>query len=165
MKIKFDSAKDFLIKIQSRKHEKTNSSFSVDNSRKNILNLKILVCLDVSGSISPEQFAQFMSQIDQIKGLSTVKILETDSRVVAMYDYVVSHENKIARLKGGGGTEFSAAFDVAKKLNPDAILFMTDGFVFDKVEDPGIPTGWVLTHDGVIPYEFGVIAARLPQIQ
>jgi predicted metal-dependent peptidase len=65
---------------------------------------------------------------------------------------------------GGGGTAFTEAFSIARKINPDAILFMTDGFVSDHVKDPGIPTGWILTHDGEPPYNFGEVILKLPKI-
>lgn len=151
-------AKDFLYKIQK---EKDKGDLKITNikglDRKNVLNLKILIGVDVSGSISQHQFNQFMRQIDRIKGLSVVKVIEIDTRIVAMYDYFkVPARNRIAKLGGGGGTEFTEFFEVAKKIKPDAILFMTDGFVAgDRVSDPGIPTGWILTADGVKPYGFG----------
>lgn len=130
--------------------------------RKNVLDLKIVVCVDISGSISTKQFQQFMRQIDAIRGLSMVKVIETDTKVVAMYDYFKENKNRVVRLGGGGGTEFSEAFKWCKKLNPDAILFMTDGQVFDRVSDPGIPTGWILTQGGRKPYGFGKVVLELP---
>ena len=160
--MKIDGAKEFLYKIQENK--KSDESFSLSNDgRKNILDLKILVCLDISGSISPVQFKQFMAQVDLIKGLSTVKVLETDDKAVALYDYFKTKEKaRIIRILGGGGTAFTDAFNLAKKMEPDAVLFMTDGMVSDNVKDPGIPTGWILTHDGQIPYKFGDLVLKLP---
>lgn len=134
---------------------------SVLEDRKNVLDLNILVCLDVSGSISKTQFTQFMAQIEAIKGLSRVKIIEIDTKIVAFYDYFNGNFNKIARLRGGGGTEFSQAFIKAKELNPDAILFMTDGMVSKSVENPKIPTGWILTKNGKKPYTWGEVLVNL----
>lgn len=164
--MKFSSAKDFLYKIQKTKSNPEGTSLKLTQAgRKNVLDLKILVCLDVSGSISSTQFKQFMDQIDQIKGLSIVKVLETDDKVVALYNYEKKNEqSRVVRLLGGGGTAFTEAFSIARKINPDAILFMTDGFVSDNVKDPGIPTGWILTHDGETPYNFGEVILKLPKI-
>ena len=150
-------AKDFLYKIQKNKDKGDLKITNVKGlDRKNVLNLKILIGVDVSGSISQHQFNQFMRQIDRIKGLSVVKVIEIDTRIVSMYDYFkVPARNRIAKLGGGGGTEFTEFFEVAKKINPDAILFMTDGFVAGNIANPGIPTGWILTADGRKPYGFG----------
>lgn len=157
------SAKEFLYKVQNVKQKEGKSSSSKTSGRKNVLDLRILVCLDVSGSISVKQFKQFISQVDLIKGLSIVKILETDDKVTALYDYEKENDElRVIRLSGGGGTEFTEAFSLAKKLKPDAILFMTDGMVFGDVKDPKIPVGWVLTEGGQKPYNFGEVVLTLP---
>jgi len=164
MKNKENGVKDFLYDIQKEKLKKEKDKFikDVEDNRRNILNLKILVGVDISGSITPEQFKIFMQQLDLIRGLSVVKVIEIDTKITAMYDYYIGQNAKICRLQGGGGTEFHDAFEEAKKIKPDAILFMTDGDVFDSVKDPKIPTGWILTHDGVHPYGFGKVITKLP---
>jgi len=130
--------------------------------RKNVLDLNIAIGLDVSGSISRQDFNKFMAQLDAIKGLSRVKVIEVDTQVVAMYDYYKSGSGaKIARLGGGGGTVFAPAFAKFKQLKPDAILFMTDGDVAGECAAPGIPTGWIMTNDRPPPYGFGEVVVRL----
>lgn len=162
--IMMKDAKAFLYEIQKRKDPGGNaySNASLLADRKNVLDLKIVVMVDVSGSISARQFQQFMRQIDAIRGLSMVKVIETDTKVVAMYDYFKERKNRIVRLQGGGGTEFIPAFRAAKAMNPDCILTMTDGDIFDRVPDPGIPTGWILTHGGRKPFNFGKVVVELP---
>lgn len=158
------NAKEFLIKIQKKK-DIQNVQYglleSVIEERKNILDLNIAVGLDVSGSISRGEFNKFMAQLDAIKGLSRVKVIEVDTQIVAMYDYYKTKQNRIARLGGGGGTMFGPAFTKFKQLKPDAILFMTDGDVAGDVPDPGIPTGWIMTNNHAPPYGFGEVIVRL----
>lgn len=157
-------AKDFLIKIQKSKdmqNVQVGLLESVIEERKNVLDLNIAVGLDVSGSISRADFNKFMLQLDAIKGLSRVKVIEVDTQIVAMYDYYKTKQNRIARLGGGGGTMFGPAFAKFKQLNPDAILFMTDGDVAGHVPDPGIPTGWIMTNNRPPPYGFGDVIVRL----
>lgn len=157
------NTKDFLYKIQKNRNQ-AQAEIGITSDRKNILDLKILVCVDISGSISAEQYTQFMQQIDAIRGLSVVKVIEVDDRVVAYYDYFKTSQDEVMRLKGGGGTEFREAFEMAKKIKPDAILFMTDGYVTDICRDPEIPVGWVLTSHGVHPYGFGEVVLKLPAL-
>lgn len=159
-----NNAKDFLIKIQKGKSIKNIEQGILDSvleDRKNVLDLNIAVGLDVSGSISRADFHKFMAQLDAIKGLSRVKVIEIDTQIVAMYDYYKTKQNKIARLGGGGGTSFGPAFAKFKQLKPDAILFMTDGDVAGHVEEPGIPTGWIMTNNRPPPYGFGEVIVRL----
>jgi predicted metal-dependent peptidase len=158
------NARDFLIKIQKTKdmnNVKLGLLESEIEERKNVLDLNIAVGLDVSGSISHTDFNKFMAQLDAIRGLSRVKVIEVDTQIVAIYDYYKTKKNRIARLKGGGGTVFTSAFAKFKQLRPDAILFMTDGMVAGKVEDPGIPTGWIMTTNLPPPYGFGEVIVRL----
>lgn len=159
-----NNAKDFLVKIQKNKNIKNVEQGFLNKSleeRKNVLDLNIAVGLDVSGSISREDFHKFMLQLDAIKGLSRVKVIEIDTQIVAMYDYYKTKKNKIARLGGGGGTSFGPAFEKFKQLKPDAILFMTDGDVAGNVNDPKIPTGWIMTNHKSPPYGFGEVIVIL----
>ncbi len=162
--IKIKDARSFLAKIQKQKDQKkgfqSKSMLGLED-RKNVLDLNIAVGVDVSGSISREQFNQFMAQLNAIRGLSRVKVVEIDTEIVAMYDYFKSTKSRVIRLSGGGGTCFEKAFTKFIEIKPDAILFMTDGFVADTVENPNLPVGWILTHNGVKPYNFGEVVVKL----
>lgn len=162
--ISMKDAKAFLYDIQKNidPQDLAHGNTALAQDRKNVLDLKIVVIVDISGSISQRQFQQFMRQIDAIRGLSMVKVIETDTKVVAMYDYFKDRKNKVIRLQGGGGTEFIPAFRTAKEIKPNAILCLTDGAIFDRVPDPGIPTGWILTYGGQKPFNFGKVVVELP---
>lgn len=158
------NAKEFLVNIQKSKDTCSVSRGVLDaviEERKNVLDLNIAVGLDVSGSITRADFNKFMAQLDAIKGLSRVKVIEVDTEIVAMYDYFKASQNRVARLGGGGGTFFGHAFARFKELRPDAILFMTDGDVAGQVSDPGIPVGWIMTNSSSPPYGFGEVVVRL----
>lgn len=159
--------KEFLYEIQKKKKlaDTQNGNTSILSERKNVLDLKIVVCVDISGSISQRQFQQFMRQVDAIRGLSMVKVIETDTAVVAMYDYFKVDKSRIMRLGGGGGTDFREVFRVVKPMKPDAILFCTDLCVSGNVPDPGIPVGWIATHGASSnPFSFGKVVLQLPPV-
>lgn len=152
--------KEFLIEIQKKKNVAHIDPQLVEKillDRKNVLNLNILVCIDVSGSISRKQYTMFMQQLNHFKGLSRIKVIETDTKIVAMYDYCTVEPHKVVRLKGGGGTDFREAFNKANQMQPDALIFMTDGKTVNNVLEPTYPVGWYLTKNGSIPYDFGTL--------
>lgn len=134
--------KDFLYDIQEKNNLK--SSLMV-RERKNVLELKIVVLLDISGSISHENFTKFMFALDSIRGLSMIKVIEFEGDVVAVYDYYKTDQNEVMRLRGGGGTNFIPPFELARKMNPDAILVLSDLDSYDEPENPNIPTAAIVT--------------------
>ena len=156
-----NETRGFLYDIQGKKNLELPS---VIRDRKNVLDLKIVVLLDVSGSISKETYEAFMAQMDKIKGLSKVKVLEFSTEVVAMYDYYKTPQSEVMRLQGGGGTFFVPVFEAAKKLKPDAIILMTDGDNFDEdgLDNPKIPTGLVLTEGGKHNYNWMKLLTEVP---
>lgn len=161
---KEDTLKDFLYGVQKNKDRKdVNDGVLVKEKeeRKNILNLKIVVCVDISGSISTEQYNSFMSQLNKIRGMSMVKVIETDTKVCAVYDYYKSQHSRVVKLGGGGGTSFIDAFNLAKKCKPDAIVFLTDGDDDGQCQKPDIPVAWVVTAHGHAPYDWGKVVAKV----
>jgi predicted metal-dependent peptidase len=161
---KKDTLKDFLFDIQKKKplDPQADAVRIQAEERKNILNLKILVIVDISGSISLEQYNSFMSQLNKIRGLSMVKVIETDTKVVAMYDYYKGNHARIVKLGGGGGTDFFDAFQYGVKTNPDAIVCLTDGDESGRVHKPSdVPVAWVLTAHGHAPYQWGKVITKV----
>ena len=156
------SLRKFLYEVQQEKDslEKSKLSSQLDD-RKNILNLKIVVCVDVSGSISNEQYRSFMTSLDRIRGLSMIKVIETDTKVVSMYDYFKNRSGKIFSFPGGGGTDFKDAMAKAIRMKPDAIVWFTDGDDGGNLDDPKIPTAVVLTKDGSSMYEWMRVCSKI----
>lgn len=157
--------KDFLVNIQKTKRDSLSQiSSSVLEDRKNVLDLNILVVVDMSGSIGDAQFNQFMLQLNEIKGISRIKVAEYDDQVRALYDFTFLEQGrKIVRQDGSGGNYEPAVFTYIHKLKPDAVLFMTDGYVCSShVDNRGIPIGYILTANGRKPYNFGEVVITLP---
>jgi predicted metal-dependent peptidase len=147
------SLKEFLYKVQEEKDAKKQKEMTSQfNDRKNILNLKIIVIVDVSGSISNEQYKSFMKALDKIKGMSMIKVIETDTVIVSMYDFFKNRKGHIFSFKGGGGTDFVKAFEAAERMNGDAICLLSDGDDQGNVEEPKVPVGVVVTKNGHSPY-------------
>ena len=160
----FSDLPSFLGAIQDQKLKaKANKGLDmaqIEMERKNILDLNLVVGIDVSGSISRSMFHDFMVQLNEIKGMSRIKVVEIGDKVEAIYDFS-RPGSRIARLGGGGGNGEYIFFPLAKRLAPDAILYMTDGYC-THADNPGIPTGFILTASGVQPYGWGKVVGRLP---
>jgi len=163
--IKPDTLKEFLVGIQKDKDvdsEKKGLISGTEADRKNILNLKVVVCVDISGSISTEQYNSFMSQLRKIRGISQVMVIETDTRVCGMYNFDKTSPRQAVSLGGGGGTNFVLAFDKAQAMKPNCIVFLTDGDdEGDCTEPKDIPVAWVVTQRGHAPYKWGSEVARV----
>lgn len=162
----FNNLKGFLTGIQATKKSNLEAALTsqVAEDRKNVLDLNIMVVVDMSGSIGDAQFNQFMRQLNEIKGISRIKVAEYDDDVRALYDFTFLEQGRpIVRKDGTGGNYEPAVFKYINKLQPDAVLFMTDGHVCSNhIPNPGMPIGYILTNNGVKPYSFGEVVIQLP---
>lgn len=116
--------------------------------------LNLVVVIDSSGSIDTDTLNQFMAEIDRIhKTGATVTIMECDAQVhqVSKYD-----PKKKVEIKGRGGTDFSPAFKEAEKLNPDALVYFTDGEDYGETcKRPSYPVLWALMPKCGVRYDWG----------
>jgi len=75
---------------------------------------RLLVLVDVSGSISPKNLEEFFAEIEDISAGYTVDLVTFDAKVQTVNgEYVLAYRRgdwKAIRLKGRGGTSFVNAF-------------------------------------------------------
>ncbi|HOW87332.1 MAG TPA: VWA-like domain-containing protein [Candidatus Omnitrophota bacterium] len=120
--------------------------------------LKLLIGLDTSGSVSDRELALFFAEIEKIKALGMdITVAECDSKIGNVYRY----KTRPKAVSGRGGTSFRPVFDLAEKLRPDALLYLTDG-EGDYPERSKYSTLWCLTPDGNFSGKFGKVL-KLPQ--
>jgi predicted metal-dependent peptidase len=112
---------------------------------------EIAVALDISGSISDEEFKQAIKEV-----LSIVKnynheitIIECDNKIRRVYK-VKSAKDIKERINTRGGTKFTPLFDYANNKKVNLLVYFTDGKGEDKLEV--IPRGykilWVISGSG-----------------
>lgn len=112
---------------------------------------EIAVALDISGSISDEEFKQAIKEV-----LSIVKnynheitIIECDKEIKRVYK-VKSQKDVKERLNVRGGTKFSPVFEYANSKKTNLLVYFTDGKGEDRLEV--IPKGykilWVISGRG-----------------
>jgi len=115
--------------------------------------LKVVVCIDTSGSVSNTILANFSTEIIRIAKTHEVWVIEADRSVHAVYRF----RGPITSVSGRGGTCFIPALAEAERLKADLTIYMTDGY--GKVPDsaPRFPVIWCLTSHGVHPCNWGKV--------
>lgn len=110
---------------------------------------RLLVAVDTSGSIGPEEFAVFFNEIFHLwRAGAQVDVLEADTKVYRQYPFRgVTPE----LVSGRGGTDFNDALDQANRNRPDGLIYFTDGYAERPRIQPRIPVLWVIAPRGLEP--------------
>lgn len=112
-------------------------------------NSTLAVVVDTSGSIRDKELQDFATEIKAVAELA-------DKTVVLSCDAHVHEEVTLdkfsdvfssIKFKGGGGTDFTPAFKylLEKKIRPECLVFLTDGFGRFPDCAPNYPVIWCLT--------------------
>ncbi len=111
----------------------------------------IVVALDISGSISDEEFNQAMIEVFSIvKNYNhEVTIIECDSEIRRVYK-VKSVKDIKARINSRGGTKFTPVFEYANTKKINMLVYFTDGKGEEKLLSipKGYKTLWVISGRG-----------------
>ncbi|OHC68352.1 MAG: hypothetical protein A3H93_15210 [Rhodocyclales bacterium RIFCSPLOWO2_02_FULL_63_24] len=119
----------------------------------------IFVALDTSGSIADADLAQFVGELNAIKGTLPVRItlLACDAALAPDAPWVCEpwQELRLPRqFEGGGGTAFAPVFEwIAREAaHPDALVYFTDGEAeFPKLA-PHYPVLWLIKGKAPVPW-------------
>jgi predicted metal-dependent peptidase len=119
------------------------------------LSTQVLV-IDTSASISNEQLKAFVAEINAIKeeiGAENTYVLYCDARI-ARVDYFDEYAPVTLHPVGGGGTDFTPPFEWVRKqgLQPDVLIYFTDGYGAFPSDQPFYPVLWILTHPNKTPF-------------
>ncbi|MGH8661764.1 MAG: vWA domain-containing protein [Burkholderiales bacterium] len=119
----------------------------------------LCVALDTSGSIGADELAQFVSEIDAMKGQvrARVTLHACDERLDPRGPWEFQHWESIAlprEVGGGGGTSFVPVFDwiTAGRRRPDLLLYFTDAEGKFPREAPAFPVIWLVKGPGKVPW-------------
>jgi Uncharacterized protein conserved in bacteria len=112
---------------------------------------KIVVALDISGSISDEEFNQAITEVFNIvKNYDhEITIIECDSEIRRVYK-VKSVKDIKDRINISGGTKFTPVFEYANNNTVDLLVYFTDGLGEDKLLaiPKGYKTLWIISGRG-----------------
>jgi predicted metal-dependent peptidase len=112
---------------------------------------EIAVAIDISGSISDEEFKQAVKEVlNIVKNYNhEITILECDSEIRRAYK-VKSVIDVKDRVKKGGSTKFTPVFEYANKKKINLLVYFTDGKGETKLQT--IPRGykvlWIISGNG-----------------
>lgn len=128
--------------------------------------LKLQVAVDVSGSISDEEYKVFLNEIFAIaKNIGDVGVLEWDTQIQGHYK-VKGYKPNLTR-HGSGGTDPSEAIKWIndRKNSIDGCIFFTDGHLLqeDLKQKIRVPCLWVITADGSTEAIKGYRKLKLPK--
>lgn len=115
---------------------------------------KLVVGIDTSGSIGDKELNEFLSEVVSIcddVSPSSIELIYWDYDVAGHETYNIGDYNGLVQTtkpKGGGGTRVGSLnqYIKEKRLEPEAIIILTDGYVED--DWGGIwdyPTLWAIT--------------------
>lgn len=112
---------------------------------------EIIVAIDISGSISDEEFKQAIREVLTIvKNYNhEITIIECDTAIKRAYK-TKSIRGVKERVSSGGGTKFSPVFEYVNKHRANLLVYFTDGKGEEKLEvmPKGYKTLWVISGRG-----------------
>jgi predicted metal-dependent peptidase len=121
---------------------------------KNESKLNLALAVDTSGSVSDEWLKQIFGEVERIFNESTMvlHIIEADCVVQNVYLY---KKGMTFKPKGRGGTAYSAAFDKAKELGCDGVIYAGDMDCADTPNKPKMNVLWAIVGNQKPPVEWG----------
>jgi len=119
----------------------------------------ICVALDTSGSIEDADLAQFVGELNAIKGTLPVRLtlLACDAVLAADAPWVTEpwEDFRLPRqFAGGGGTAFAPVFEWIEHsgAQPDALVYFTDALGDFPAVPPHYPVLWLIKGKAPVPW-------------
>lgn len=121
---------------------------------KNECKLNLAVAVDTSGSVSDEWLKMIFGEIDRIYNENTMvlHVIEADCVVQNVYEY---KKGMVIKPKGRGGTSYGPAFDKAKQLKCDGIIYAGDMDCSDSPPKPKMKVLWAIVGTQKPPMPYG----------
>jgi len=119
----------------------------------------IHVAIDVSGSVTENDLAEFLGELNALKGTTPVRITlfacDSDLAAGAPWTFEPWDELRLPQqFAGGGGTAFTPVFDwIAQHgQQPDTLLYFTDADGEFPKDAPNYPVLWLVKGKATVPF-------------
>lgn len=120
---------------------------------------EVAVAVDTSGSVSNEEFAAFLSEIQEIKdtmGPKLTKVIDFDTKVQAVHELTENDDALSISFTGRGGTRLEPVFEhYSEGKQPTVLIVFSDLYCNEIEEDPGYPVIWVCIDNPNAKVNFG----------
>lgn len=120
---------------------------------------EIVIAIDTSGSLGDDDIAQFVGEVNALKGTLAVRttLLACDSALAADGPWVAESWEPLMlpkHLAGGGGTDFTPVFDWIDRSGrrPDALVYFTDADGRFPPRAPDYPVLWLVKGRAPVPW-------------
>ena len=117
-----------------------------------LFDTKLLVAVDVSGSISTESLKYFYGVINSAfrYGFESIDVIQFDCGVRAVHN--LKRVIKDVAIVGRGGTSFQEPIDYAHENGYDGLVVLTDGYAPEPTIPDGFKTGilWVCENESCL---------------
>lgn len=121
--------------------------------------LSLAVALDTSGSVSDDEIAEFISEVNAIKGYLRARITlllcdaELNPNEVKIFEYWEDFQMP-TEVSGGGGTDFRPVFEYLslQDSSPDVLVYFTDGKGEFPKTTPYWTTLWLIKGSSAVPF-------------
>jgi predicted metal-dependent peptidase len=121
--------------------------------------IDVVVVVDTSGSIEPEEMREFLSEVNAIKGSFNTRITlhACDANLATGGPWIYEPWEALhlpKELLGGGGTRFTPAFEWAERLDrpPDLFIYFTDAEGEFPKQAPTFPVLWLVKGRAPVPW-------------
>jgi len=116
---------------------------------------KKLVAIDTSASVSDDQLAQFLAEINKLVKINPVDIVLFDCGIQRGPEPFKKKSAKF-NFEGRGGTEFQSVMDLCEKTRYKTLIMLTDGGAAAVDKPKKIKDAiWVITKNGKKPVTWG----------
>ena len=133
----------------------------------NLRTLKLAVAIDTSGSMSEEEFIEFLNELRGILHAykHKVKIIQCDAKIQSIEDFHPYSKIKF-KFKGRGGTSFKPVIKWYNK-HPDIelLIYVTDGYGDQEAIKSNKDIIWCLTSNGKNINDFKPTTGRIIKIK
>jgi len=116
---------------------------------------ELCIAVDTSGSISNEELMQFLTEVAEICAtIPSIRLhlicCDAEVQTYRLFEGYEGFDFGDVEIRGGGGTDFRPVFDFIEEnsINPDALVFLTDGNGYYPISEPDYPVLWVLSAEG-----------------
>ncbi len=121
--------------------------------------LELVVAVDTSGSIKARELAEFIAEIDALKGQVRARatLLPCDTALCEGALWVFEPWEEFTppdAIRGGGGTSFLPVFDWIERAGPlpDLVVYFTDAQGAFPSEAPRHPVVWLVKSRSRVPW-------------